>query len=860
MSGKQAAAPPRIEKMAPADDKSSLIRIAPYHYIHVFDSQTNVTRLVIGPQTFIRQDNEQVVVTPTRMVTVPPNHYCVVQNPVQRDEDGEVVVESSGQAKLRFADLEVRLAGDPFPLYPGEEVVKPLTKLAIVAANVALRLRAVLDFQDAKGVVRVAGDEWLFEGPGTYIPHVNEEVVERVLATVIRPNQALKLRARKDCTGRDGQAHVTGDEWTVETIGAYLPAAYEEVVETLDAYILTERTALHMRAKKTFVDKFGKTRKSGEEWLITLADTESFIPTVHEEVVKNVDITTLSNRQYCVIVDPVLNGKNQLGTRKVVAGEKSFFLQPGERLEDGIQDIYVLSEEEGLVLRAVKQFKDGSSTRQPGDRWMIKGPGEYIPSVDVEVLDRRQSIPLEENEGIYVRDIRTGKVRAETGKAYMLNEYEELWQKQLPDAVEQLLASDRDALADRSQRPSQAGAPRGRDKTRVVTYRVPHNAAVQVYDYKKKKSRVVFGPDLVMLGPDEEFTQVSLSGGKPKKPNQIRTIVLLLGPDFCTDIIQIETADHTRMQLHIAYNWRFDVDRDSPEEALKLFAVPDFIGDLCKTAASAIRGAVAATTFDDFHRNSVHIIRMAVFGPKKDSDVVEPNDCLRFPANHLSITSIDIQSAEPVDQRTRDALQKSVQLAIEITTNATEAEARHHALQKEQRARGDLDKARIRDEVEAERLRKDLELLKADTTAVQIAGQAKAEAEAQAAVKSIEAEAAVKMAQLKAEADNIEARSELERLDAARRAELDFIMRQNELEVAKAKELQAIEVEKFDRMVQAIGGGDTLRSIALAGPEMQVKLLSALGLKSTLITDGKSPINLFNTAQGLIEYGGNTSH
>lgn len=46
------------------------------------------------------------------------------------------------------------------------------------------------------------------------------------------------------------------------------------------------------------------------------------------------------------------------------------------------------------------------------------------------------------------------------------------------------------------------------DNTRVVTIHVPHNAAVQVYDYKSKKSRVAFGPDLVMLGPDEQFTQL----------------------------------------------------------------------------------------------------------------------------------------------------------------------------------------------------------------------------------------------------------------------------------------------------------------------------------------------------------------
>jgi len=47
-----------------------------------------------------------------------------------------------------------------------------------------------------------------------------------------------------------------------------------------------------------------------------------------------------------------------------------------------------------------------------------------------------------------------------------------------------------------------------------------------------------------------------------------------------------------------------------------------------------------------------------------------------FKQNNLYITSIDIQSVEPVDQRTRDSLQKSVQLAIEITTNSQEAAAR----------------------------------------------------------------------------------------------------------------------------------------------------------------------------------------
>ena len=43
-------------------------------------------------------------------------------------------------------------------------------------------------------------------------------------------------------------------------------------------------------------------------------------------------------------------------------GEKSFFLRPGEHLEAGIQDMFILGEDEGLILRANESFvdKDGN--------------------------------------------------------------------------------------------------------------------------------------------------------------------------------------------------------------------------------------------------------------------------------------------------------------------------------------------------------------------------------------------------------------------------------------------------------------------------------------------------------------------
>jgi len=52
-------------------------------------------------------------------------------------------------------------------------------------------------------------------------------------------------------------------------------------------------------------------------------------------------------------------------------------------------------------------------------------------------------------------------------------------------------------------------------------------------------------------------------------------------------------------------------------------------------------------------------------------------------------------------------------------------------------------------------------------------------------------------------------------------------------------------------MVSAIGK-ETLVELSKAGPESQAKILSGLGVKSILITDGKNPINLFNTSNGLL--------
>ncbi len=58
---------------------------------------------------------------------------------------------------------------------------------------------------------------------------------------------------------------------------------------------------------------------------MTVADREAHIPSVAEEVVGVVDVTTLNSRQYCVVLDPVgADGKPQLGQKRVVKVSEAF--------------------------------------------------------------------------------------------------------------------------------------------------------------------------------------------------------------------------------------------------------------------------------------------------------------------------------------------------------------------------------------------------------------------------------------------------------------------------------------------------------------------------------------------------------
>jgi len=209
---------------------SYVVNLSHNQYIHIKDKNANTTRIALGPVNFIKQENEQIVKPATDMIKLPPNHYCVIKNPVVRDEEGQIVESEYGECKVRFEELEIRTQQsypDPFPLYPYELLHQDVRKFVFLKDNEALVLKALRPFVDTRDgdKERFVNDEYLFKGPGTYEPRIEEEIKQKIEAIIVLPNNALLLQAKKDTVDSDGNVRKAGQSWLHRKTGLFMPTA-----------------------------------------------------------------------------------------------------------------------------------------------------------------------------------------------------------------------------------------------------------------------------------------------------------------------------------------------------------------------------------------------------------------------------------------------------------------------------------------------------------------------------------------------------------------------------------------------------------------------------------------------------------
>lgn len=153
---------------------------------------------------------------------------------------------------------------------------------------------------------------------------------------------------------------------------------------------------------RTYHDRNNVQRKAGTQWLVKRDDCEVFIPDVYEEVVNsNVPLTVLSSRQFCMVVDPVVEGKQNFGTKELRKGPDTFFLNPGERI-DVTQSVQLIAREEYIKLQANEGFVSDKIKRKPGDKWIIYGPSEVWMTDEITQVDRGRAFLVIEPLGIYL--------------------------------------------------------------------------------------------------------------------------------------------------------------------------------------------------------------------------------------------------------------------------------------------------------------------------------------------------------------------------------------------------------------------------------------------------------------------------
>ena len=120
-----------------------------------------------------------------------------------------------GEVKVRFEDYEIRTANDypdPFPLYPYEEISQEVKSFTFLKDTEALILKAIRPFLDQREgeKERFIDDEYLFKGPGTYIPRVEEVVSLKIESKIVLPNEGLFLQAKRDTVDSDGVVRKAG--------------------------------------------------------------------------------------------------------------------------------------------------------------------------------------------------------------------------------------------------------------------------------------------------------------------------------------------------------------------------------------------------------------------------------------------------------------------------------------------------------------------------------------------------------------------------------------------------------------------------------------------------------------------------
>ncbi len=482
----------------------------------------------------------------------------------------------------------------------------------------------------------------------------------------------------------------------------------------------------------------------GSERIIKGNEASFYLPRTGLEVVpdeKGVFVrnaVTLTDGQYAILRGPQ-------GRRRYVRGPgvvfpeawEDFLVRQGAR----VFAAHTLRRERGLHVRAVKSFE-----AKPGDQvppgsylagqelFLTEREGFFFPSEELEVLGEVSPVHLAEKEALHVRELHDGRISTVVGPTAFL-----------PDPTKVELVS----------RPlDEATATRwglsAADPERAPAIVVPPSYAVLVT--AKNRREVVKGPQVRILGYDEDLETLRLSTGTPKSDDKLLvTCFLQVDGNRVSDRLTLRTRDHVGLDVRLSYRVSFTSEPGADDA--RWFNVSNYVALLCDHLGSIVRAAARATPIDRFHANSTELIRTAVLGEKTP----EGRAGRLFKENGMLVYDVEVLEVRILDEQVQSLLADAQKSAIGSEVGRKKEELRlldEQAKEAVSRAVHLSQKETLAAELELESAKQALAAAKAQTKGeaarLEALGRARAEAEALEVSSRAQAAAAERKAELAA--------------------------------------------------------------------------------------------------------------
>ena len=343
-----------------------------------------------------------------------------------------------------------------------------------------------------------------------------------------------------------------------------------------------------------------------------------------------------------------------IGSERIVRGCDHSFYIPETGLEvvptrsGYVRKAFRLDPSRGLHVRVTRSLLAGESDPLPpgeyhsGQDVFVSGRlGYFFPTDHLEVIAEVHATPLGEKEGIYVRDLESGRIRTVVGpQSYLLDPTREaLVTRHLDEATISLYGLKR------------------HDPARAIAIDVPPSYAVLVTAPNRRE--VVRGPTTRILDHDESLEVLELSTGKPKSDDPLlSTCFLLTNGNKVSDIVELVTADHVTLEVTLSYRVSFVAEEGGAE---RWFDVKNYVGLLCDHLGSILRASARATPVEALHARGTEILRTGILGEKQGE---APRPGRRFEENGMWVYDVEILNLGILDSEVEELLAEAQTRAI----------------------------------------------------------------------------------------------------------------------------------------------------------------------------------------------------